>query len=350
MTASRPNLECYGWDTGWEEVFAPLAAPGLEPSRVILAHTHIYTVVLESGDRLARVSGRFRHVAQGRHDFPVVGDWVACREETGGRVRIDARLARRTRFARKVAGATTEGQVVAANIDTVFIVMGCDADFNLRRLERYLLLARDSGAEPVVLLNKADKAIEPGRLQQEIETTVPELRVHLLSAKTGLGFAELESELRPAQTVALLGSSGVGKSTIVNRLAGRELLRTREVREHDERGRHTTRHRQLVRLPNGAMLIDSPGMRELQLWEASEGFNAVFEDVHALAERCRFRDCAHRSEPGCAVREAVSAGNLPASRLEGYLKLAEEQRQLEERLEEKRRGRKKRLRPADKQP
>jgi ribosome biogenesis GTPase len=255
-----------------------------------------------------------------------------------GRVRIDGLLARRTRFVRKIPGDVTEQQVVAANIDTVFVVMGCDADFNLRRLERYLVLARESGAEPLILLNKADKADEPDALEGEIETTVRDVRVHLLSAKTGLGFDELAEELHPGQTIALLGSSGVGKSTIVNRLAGEDLLPTREVREHDERGRHTTRHRQLVLLSNGAMLIDSPGMRELQLWEASEGFAAAFEDIEALSEGCRFRDCTHRSEPGCNVRQAVEKDELPASRLVNYLKLADERRQLERRLEEKRWG------------
>jgi ribosome biogenesis GTPase len=265
----------------------------------------------------------------------VVGDWVVCREETGGRVRIEAHLPRRTFFSRKMAGVVTEQQGVAANIDTVFVVMGCDADFSIRRLERYLVLARESGAAPVVILNKADKAEEPERLKEIIEATVPELRVYLLSAKTGFGFDGLAAELRPGQTIALLGSSGVGKSTIVNRLAGREVLRTEEVSEHDERGRHTTRHRQLVLLPDGTMLIDSPGMRELQLWEASEGLGAAFEDIERLAQGCRFRDCSHRSEPDCAVRRAVEAGELPASRLESYLKLAEERREVEQRREEK---------------
>ena len=347
MNTSRHVLARFGWDSRWEEAFAAVARPGQVPARIILAHTHIYTVAMELGERLARVSGRFRHVAQERHEFPVVGDWAACREETGGRVRIEELLPRRTRFSRKVPGVITEEQVVAANIDTVFVVMGCDSDFNLRRLERYLVLARDSGADSIVLLNKADKATDPQALKHEIEVTFQDLPVHLLSAKTGAGFDELESDLHSGQTIALLGSSGVGKSTIVNRLAGTALLRTGEVREQDERGRHTTRHRQLVLLPNGSMLIDSPGMRELQLWDASEGFSAAFEDIEALAQVCRFRDCTHRTEPGCAVRRAVESGTMPAGRLDSYVKLAEERRQLEERLEEKRRGRKPRLRQAD---
>lgn len=330
-------LERYGWDPDWESTFAPFSTGGAEPARVILAHTHIYTIATATGEILARVSGRFRHVARERHEFPAVGDWVVYRlDKVGGRALITALLPRRTRVARKVAGSTTDQQVVAANIDTIFIVMGCDADFNLRRLERYLVLTRDSGAAPIVLLNKADRVPDAEARRQETETILRDVPVRLLSATTGLGFDQLSQDLRPGRTVALLGSSGVGKSTIINRLAGRDILRTGDVRESDERGRHTTRHRQLVLLPSGAMVIDSPGMRELQLWDAAEGVEAAFEDIDALAGDCRFRDCTHRSEPGCAVRRAVEEGRLPASRLHGYVKLADERRELEQKLEEKR--------------
>jgi ribosome biogenesis GTPase len=329
-------LLSYGWNRDWQQRFAPLAQQGLSPARVILEHTHIYRLVTDRGEVLARVSGRFRHVARARQDFPAVGDWVGCRfDEIGRRAQIHAVSPRRSRFSRKTAGLTTDEQVVAANIDTLFIVMGCDEDFNLRRLERYLVLSSESGASPVVLLNKADK--DPGAEEKRLETEAlaPGVSVHLTSAKSGAGFEALADHLRPGCTIALLGSSGVGKSSIINRLLGHDLLPTREVRESDGRGLHTTRHRQLVLLPTGAMVIDTPGMRELQLWDVSEGVSGTFEDIEALASSCRFRDCRHRAEPNCAVRAGVERGELPAQRLESYLKLQDERRHMEEKYDER---------------
>lgn len=334
-----PALVAYGWDDGWQDAFAPHAARGLSPARVILEHTHIYTVAAERGETLGRVSGRFRHVAQERHDFPAVGDWVACRfEELTGRALIHAVLPRRSHFSRKMAGLTTDAQVVAANIDTIFIVTGCDRDFNLRRIERYLVLTWESGASPVILLNKADQAPDAEEKREQTEALARGVPLYLTSAKTGAGLDQLAVHLQRGRTVALLGSSGVGKSSIINRLIGRDLLRTAEVRESDSRGRHTTRQRQLVLLPDGAMVIDTPGMRELQLWDVGEGVGETFDDIEALAASCRFRDCGHVSEPGCAVREAVDRGDLPRERLENYLKLQAERRHVEDKQEEKRRA------------
>lgn len=336
----RPNrvrLPALGWSDHFARAFQPFAAEGLVAGRVVLEHTHLYRVLTETGELLAQVSGRFRHHASGRRDFPAVGDWVAiARRLHGGRATIHAVLPRRSRFARKVAGARTEEQVVAANIDTVFLVAGLDDDFNLRRLERYLVLARESGAMPVVVLNKADVCSDVAARVREVDAIALGLPVLAISAKGGLGLETLRSYLRPGETVAFLGSSGVGKSTIINALVGHPILRTREVRARDSRGRHATSARELVVLPGGGLVIDTPGMRELQLWEVGEGLTAAFDDIDALGVACRFRDCRHRDEPGCAVKAAVEEGRLAAERLESYRKLRDELERLDAQQERKR--------------
>jgi ribosome biogenesis GTPase len=259
-----------------------------------------------------------------------VGDWVALETRVAeGRATIHAVLPRRSAFVRKAAGAAREVQVLAANIDTAFLVMGLDSDFNPRRLERALVLAWESGATPVVLLNKADLCPDLGERQRTAEWADPGVPVHALSARRGQGLEALERYLQPGRTVALLGSSGAGKSTIANRLLGEERLRTAEVRPHDQRGRHTTSHRELFALPGGALLIDTPGLRELQLWATEEGLADAFEDVDRLARSCRFRDCRHRGEPGCAVTAAVESGELSEERLRSHHKLAAELHHLE---------------------
>lgn len=338
--APRPvSLDDLGWADHFAHAFEPFAAEGLTPGRVVFEHTHIYTVLTEAGEILARVSGRLRHHAAGRQDFPAVGDWVALARRThGGRATIRAVLPRRSRFARKVAGARMEEQVVAANVDTVFLVAGLDGDFNLRRIERYLVLARESGAMPVVVLNKADLCPEPEARIAEVEALALGLPVLAVSAKGGQGLPALLSYLRPRETVAFLGSSGVGKSTIVNALVGRQMLHTREVRARDSRGRHASTSRQLIVLPNGGLVIDTPGMRELQLWEVSEGLTGTFEDIEALGAECRFRDCRHRDEPGCAVKAAAADGRLAEARLANYRKLQEEIDRLDGMQERKRRA------------
>jgi ribosome biogenesis GTPase len=252
---------------------------------------------------------------------------------------IEAILPRRSRFSRKVAGAETEEQVVAANVDVVFLVSGLDEELNLRRIERYLVVARESGAAPVILLNKADLAADPAGHAREVAVAAGDVPVLAISSRTGAGFERLGEYLQPGRTVALLGSSGVGKSSIVNRIVGRDLLPTREVRVHDSRGRHASTTRQLVVLPAGGIVIDTPGMRELQLWDAAGAVPAAFDDVEEIAAGCRFRDCRHAQEPGCAVKEAVAEGRLPAERLANYQKLVEELRRLEQRQRERERGR-----------
>jgi len=336
-----PALEALGWTDAEAASFVAYSGRGLVAGRVTREHTHIYTVRTAAGDLLARVAGRLRHRAGGRRDYPAVGDWVAV-APAHGRGTIHGVLPRRTRFSRKMAGSRTDEQVVAANIDTVFLVAGLDRDFNLRRLERYAILARESGAAAVVVLNKADIADDLGAAVADVARVAPALPIVVVSARTGQGLDALGAYVQPGRTVAFLGSSGVGKSTIINALVGESLLATRDVRARDGRGRHASTSRQLVVLPGGGLVIDTPGMRELQLWEVTEGLVETFDDIEALAAECRFRDCRHRGEPGCAVQAAVDAGSLSAGRLESYRKLVDEMAQLAVRQGERARLEKKR--------
>lgn len=331
-----PSLHELGWSDHFAAAFAEHAGPGVVPGRVALEHNHVYRVITESGEQLAEATGRMKHLAQGRHELPAVGDWVALRtDEAGNRAVIKAVLPRLGKFSRKSAGSWTEEQVIAANIDTVFLVSGLDGDFNPRRIERYLLLAQQSDARPVIILNKTDLAEDVPDLVAMIEETAPGLPVLAISAATGKGMELLQPYLGVGQTVALLGSSGVGKSTIVNRLVGERVLPTRSVRESDSRGRHASVHRQMIALPGGGLVIDTPGMRELQLWGVDEGLSGTFDDVDAIGEACRFRDCRHRQEPGCAVKAAVEAGTLDTARYDSFVKLQDERAELERRQDER---------------
>ncbi len=316
------DREALGWTAELEAAFAPYAEEGLSAARVAAEHQHIYTLFTDRGERLARVAGRLRHTAAGRADYPAVGDWVVVKLGADDSATIRAILPRRSKFSRKAAGDVVDEQIVAANVDTVFLVMGLDNDWNPRRLERYLSMARDSGADPVVVLSKADLSADPEVPRREIEGFgAPVL---LVSARSGAGLETLAAYLTPGATVALLGSSGVGKSTLINRLLGEERQRTKEVRASDDRGRHATTHRELLRLPNGALVIDTPGMRELQLWDVGQGTVAAFDDVAALAAACRFGDCRHEREPGCAVQGAVAEGSLDEARFASWQKLQKE--------------------------
>ena len=321
-----------GFSAARAEAFAGFAAAGLVPGRVVAGHTRYLRVATEAGELLAELAGSLRHQAGSAEQLPAVGDWVALRAggEDGSAV-IQAVLPRRAAFVRRAAGARTVAQVLAANVDTVFLVMGLDGDYNLRRLERALVLAWESGASPVVLLNKADLAPDAAEKRAEVERIAGGVPVCVVAAKPGAGLEALAPWLVPGQTVVLLGSSGVGKSTLVNRLLGREKQRTREVIDSaDQRGRHTTTHRELIELPGGALLVDTPGLRELQLWsDDGAGLAAAFDDVSSFATECRFTDCGHGNEPGCAVRAAEADGRLPPERLASYLKLQAELRALE---------------------
>lgn len=316
-------LERYGWTPALEEQFAPYADDGLEPARVAVEHRDAYVLYTASGERPAELSGRFRHEVEERGDLPAVGDWVAV--SGGDRAAIQAVVPRRTKFSRMAAndhGQTVE-QVVAANVDVVFLTAGLDGDLNLRRLERYLTLGWESGAEPVVVLTKADLCDDVPGVLLEVESVAAVVPVHPVSNVTGEGVEALAGYFSGNRTVAALGSSGVGKSSLVNRLAGEELMATGDLRS-DGRGKHTTTNRQLLLLPAGGLFLDTPGMRELRLWESEEGLAAAFDDVTEAAARCRFSDCAHESEPGCGVRAALADGTLERERFESWQKLQNE--------------------------
>ena len=317
------QLQELGWDESFADAFRPHAENGLAPARVAVEHRSEYVVYADAGELRGELSGRLRFDG----DHPAVGDWVAVATRAGeGRATIHAVLPRRTAFVRKTAWTETRPQTLAANVDVVFIVCGLDLNFNVRRIERYLTLAWESGAQPVVLLTKADLCDDVPERMLEVEAVAIGVPVHAVSAPTGAGLDEVQLYLGIGRTAALLGSSGVGKSTLVNALAGAELLATNEVRSADGRGRHTTTHRQLVLLPDGGLMLDTPGMRELQLWDAEQGIGAAFADVDELVAQCRFTDCAHEREPGCAIRAALRNGELDAERYESWRKL---QRELE---------------------
>jgi len=321
----RFTLESLGWDPQRNDNFSEHAAAGLVPGRVATQHKGSYVVFTEAGELAAGVTGRMRYDAAGSADLPVVGDWVALdvrAEEKAATIR--AVLERQTKFSRKVAGDESEEQLLSANIDVIFLVTSLNEELNPRRLERYLTMSYENGATPVVVLTKADLCEDVAAALEPVSLVAIGTPIHVVSSVTGEGFDELRSYLDGNRTVTLLGSSGVGKSTLINQLAGEDLMTVQEIREDDARGRHTTTRRQLVLLPGGGVIVDTPGMRELQLWEASEGFKGSFQDVEALAAGCRFRDCSHRTEPGCAVREAVENGTLAAERLRSYNKLQRE--------------------------
>jgi ribosome biogenesis GTPase len=322
---SDGTLADLGWTDELEAAFTTHSERGFEPARVVAEHRGGYLVRGERDERLAQPRGKLR---DGDHSLmPAVGDWVAICDAPGDRAAIEAVLPRHTKVSRKTPWLKSEEHILVANVDTVFLVAGLDRDFNPRRLERYLIAAWDSGADPVVVLTKLDVCDDETMLveAEEVAIGVPVLAV---SNVTGDGIEEVRSLLRPRRTFVLLGSSGAGKSTLVNRLAGRTLMPTGDLRR-DGRGRHTTRHRQLLVLPGGALLVDTPGLRELQVWEGD--VDSAFADIAELAAQCRFNDCAHRTEPDCAVQEALESGALDPERWSSYNRLQRELRAVEAR-------------------
>ncbi|MBA2295831.1 MAG: ribosome small subunit-dependent GTPase A [Actinobacteria bacterium] len=326
-------LKALGWNEFFAEGFTSVAPPGTIPGRVAVPHRGAHDVLTELGELRCDVAGRLYDEASSPAERPVVGDWVAVVARADERAgTITAVLPRRTKFSRKTAWQATEEQVLAANIDVVFIVTSLNEDLNLRRLERYLILARESGARPVLLLTKSDLTGDIGARVAAVEAIAVGIPIHAISSRTGEGLDDVRAYLTPGVTAALLGSSGVGKSTLANALLGEELFATNEIRD-DGRGRHTTARRELVQLPGGGLLIDTPGMRELQLWIADDGLEEAFEDVTSLFEHCRFSDCSHESEPGCAVKAALADGTLATERWESYLSLQAELAHLERRID-----------------
>ncbi len=319
------NVIDYGWNDYFSSKWNENATESMFPGRIIADFGQLLKVVTDKGEMLVG-----RPLNKGEDFLQLaVGDWVGLETDAYGDTLVKILLPRKTKFSRAAAGIEIKEQIVAANADTVFITQSLNKDFNMKRLERYMIAAWDSGAVPVVVLTKADCCEDINEKICMVYDTAPGVEVLAVSAVTGQGMNEIRKYLAPGKTVALLGSSGVGKSTLVNTLLGEEILKTQEIREDDSKGRHTTTHRELVLLPGGGLLLDTPGMRALSIWEADTGMELMFGDIEELALKCRFYDCKHQNEPGCAIRQGIEAGALEKKRYESWQKLQKELAHLE---------------------
>jgi len=324
------GLDLLGWRPGFEPYYLPYRLQGLQVGRVVEEHRYVYTIMTGAKRALqAAVSGKFRYASEHKRDYPVVGDWVVYRQaEDMAQGTIHAVIPRFSQVSRKAAGNVTEEQVLVANIDTLFLVNSCTHDFNLRRLERYLVMAQESGAAPVIILNKADQCEDTEQKISQVQQIAANVPVHAISAAQQIGIDVLAAYCRPGQTIAMLGSSGVGKSTLANTLSEQERMSVGAVRAHDGLGQHTTTHRQLIMLPRGGMIIDTPGLRELQMWKSTQ-MDYSFQDIQDFAVECKYRDCLHQGEPGCGVQQAIQSGELSSERFGSYVKLTKELQHLE---------------------
>lgn len=329
-------LSRWGWNPYFEAMWNDGSRESAVPARVVAQHRKLWRIAGVFGECWAEASGKLRLAADEGAGWPAVGDWVSVElQAVDATAVIRGVLPRRSQFVRKSPGKTVEEQIIAANVDTALVTCALDGDFNPRRVERYLAQCWESGAKPILILNKADLCADTGGKVAEMKRVTQGAPVCVVSGKTGEGMEEIEPFLLPGITLVLLGSSGVGKSTLANRLTGRSLQKIRDVRASDSRSRHTTTARQLFALPCGALLIDTPGLRELQLWDAEEGLAQTFADIDSLAARCRFSNCGHEAEPDCAVRAALSAGTLDAGRLENRKKLMREEEFLRRKIDPK---------------
>lgn len=316
-----------GWNAEWEFLFLPLANKGWLPGRVAVEDKHHYQISADTGLITGKVTGKFRSKTRTQADFPKVGDWVAFQPNPGGeRAQIHAILPRATQLARKRKGRETTEQVLVSNVDLAFIVHGLDRELNVRLIERFLVMTREGGVKPVVLLNKTDLDSDSADKIAELRQVMGEGPVLATCARTGRGIEELTRFIEPGRTVVFMGASGVGKSSLINRLYGEEIQATAEVRERDAKGRHTTTWREMILLPDGGLVIDTPGMREFHMWISDEGIREAFPDIASLSLQCHFRDCTHAREQRCAVQAAVRSGELSDHRYQSFLKL---QRELE---------------------